>query len=73
MPGRSYRTTLWAHGLRLRSVQIGATLPTGARPRRVRLDGRPARGVAVRHTHRGVEVTVRLRKGGPHTLVVTSG
>jgi hypothetical protein len=58
--------------LRLHSVQLGHTLPAGSRPGSVRLDGRPAHGVQVRDTNRGVEVTVPVAGSGPHTLVVTT-
>jgi hypothetical protein len=71
--GSRYTTQLQVHGLRLTSLQIGATLPAGATVRRVRIDGRPARQVGARRTHRGIEVTVTARGSGPHTLVVTTG
>jgi hypothetical protein len=67
-----YTTKVQVHGLRLHTLQIGHTLPRGSRPRRVRLDGRPARGVTVTQTHRGVEVTVAARGAGMHTLTMTT-
>ncbi len=67
-----YTTMLSLHGLRLRSVQIGQTLPAGSTPASVRLDGSPAHGVQVRDTNRGVEVTAPVAGSGPHTLVVTA-
>jgi hypothetical protein len=71
--GSRYTTELQVHGLRLTSLQIGATLPAGATVRTVRIDGSPAHGVAVRHTNRGTEVAVSVRGSQPHTLVVTTG
>jgi hypothetical protein len=70
--GSRYTTTLGLNNLRLRSVQIGQTLPAGSTPASVRLDGRPAQGVVVRDTNRGVEVTAPVTGSGPHTLVVTT-
>ncbi|MFZ1995762.1 MAG: hypothetical protein WAU75_16750 [Solirubrobacteraceae bacterium] len=70
--GRRYTTTLQLNHLRLHWLQIGQTLPAGSRPASVRLDGRRARGVELRDTNRGVEVTVPVRSGGMHTLVVTA-
>jgi hypothetical protein len=70
--GRRYTTTLGLNNLRLRSVQIGQTLPAGSTPASVRLDGGPAQGVVVRDTNRGVEVTAPVTGSGPHTLVVTT-
>ena len=71
--GNRYLTRLRLHGLHLRSVQIGQTLPAATMPRTVQIDGRPARHVAIRVTNRGVEVTVAIRSSGSHTLVVTTG
>ncbi|MGH2896428.1 MAG: glycogen debranching protein, partial [Solirubrobacteraceae bacterium] len=68
--GSRYTTTLALHRLRLHSVQIGQTLPAGSTPASVRLDGRRARGVQVRVTNRGVEVTAPVTGSGPHRLVV---
>jgi hypothetical protein len=70
--GDEYRTQINVQRLHLRSLRIGHTLPAGTRPRSVTVDGRRASRVAVRQTNRGVEVTVRVRRGGPHTLVVTT-
>ncbi|MBV9194287.1 MAG: hypothetical protein JO168_09085 [Solirubrobacterales bacterium] len=69
--GRRYATTVRTTGLHLRSLAIGHTLPAGARLGTVRLDGRVPRHVTARLTNRGLEVTVRARGPGPHTLVVT--
>ncbi|MBV9942290.1 MAG: hypothetical protein JO262_09205 [Solirubrobacterales bacterium] len=70
--GTRYETRLLVHGLRLRSLQIGHTLPAGTTPATVLVDGRPAHDPAVRDTNRGVEVTVPVQGGGLHTLVVTT-
>jgi hypothetical protein len=70
--GNQYKTTLEVHGLQLRSLAIGHTLPAGSTPASVLLDGRPAQHVAVQTTNRGVEVTMPVQGGGPHTLIVTT-
>ena len=63
-----YRTRVRVEGLRV-ALRIGHTLPAGASVRRVTLDGDEVR-YATRTTNRGLEVTVRARGGGSHTLVV---
>jgi hypothetical protein len=70
--GNQYKTTLEVHGLRLRSLQIGHTLPAGATPASVLVDGQPAQNASVQSTNRGVEVTAPVQGNGPHTLVVTT-
>ncbi len=70
--GNRYETRLLVHGLRLRTLQIGHTLPAGTTPATVLVDGRTVRGAAVRRTNRGVEVTVPVQGNGLHTLVVTT-
>jgi hypothetical protein len=70
--GTEYKTTLEVHGLRLRSLQIGHTLPAGATPASVVVDGQPAQNASVQSTNRGVEVTAPVQGNGPHTLVVTT-
>jgi hypothetical protein len=70
--GRQYVTRIAVHGLRLDSLQIGHTLPTGTMPRTVRVDGHVARHVTIRQTNRGVEVTVPVSSSGMHTLVITA-
>jgi hypothetical protein len=69
--GHTYETRLVLHGLALGSVEIGYTLPAGATPTRVILDGRRMRHVEVDQTNRGVEVTAPVSGSGPHTLIVT--
>jgi hypothetical protein len=69
--GSKYTTNIDVHGLRLRSLQIGQTLPTGTAPRAVRVDGHAVRRTRVRQTNRGVEMTVPVQGNGPHTLTVT--
>jgi hypothetical protein len=70
--GRQYVTRIAVHGLRLHSLQIGHTLPTGTMPRTVRVDGHVAHHVTIRQTNRGVEVTVPVSSSGMHTLVMTT-
>ncbi len=70
--GNQYQTTLEVHGLDLRSLEIGHTLPAGSTPASVLLDGQPAQNVTVQTTNRGVEVTVPVHGDGPHTLTVTT-
>jgi hypothetical protein len=70
--GRRYITRLQAHGLHLRRLEIGHTLPAGARVATIQVDGRSAHHVMVRDTNRGVEVTVAVRGSGPHSLSVTT-
>jgi hypothetical protein len=70
--GTRYETRLAVDGLRLRSLEIGHTLPSGATPASVVVDGQPAHDVGVRQTNRGVEVTVPVHGDGPHTLIVTT-
>ncbi len=71
--GTRYTTTIDLHGLDLRSVQIGHTLPAGTTPGQVTLDGRLVSNPAVRTTNRGVEVTVPVTGPRPHTLTITAG
>jgi hypothetical protein len=70
--GNRYTTKLTLNRLQLRSVQIGQTLPAGSQPASVTLDGHAVHGAQVRDTNRGVEVTVPVTGGGPHTLQVTA-
>lgn len=67
----TYRTTIDTSGVDATRVVIGHTLPRGARPATVLLDGRRVRDYAVRTTNRGTEVTVPTG-AGQHTLVITS-
>jgi len=70
--GNVYTTKLQLHRLRLKTVQIGHTLPTGSTPRNIRVDGSRARHATVTPTNRGVEVTVPVHGSGPHTLTMTT-
>jgi hypothetical protein len=70
--GNLYTTELQLHGLKLKTVQIGHTLPAGSRPSDVRLDGSRVHHATVTQTNRGVEVTVPVRGSGPHTLTMTT-
>jgi hypothetical protein len=67
--GRRYKTTTDTRGVRLRRFHIGHTLPRGSVVASVRLDGRRT-AFRTRVTNRGLEVRVRARPGGRHTLVV---
>jgi hypothetical protein len=71
--GTRYVTKLQVHGIHLRSLQIGTTLPSGSAVRTIVVDGHRARHVSVRDTNRGVEVSVPVSGNGLHTLIVTSG
>jgi len=55
------------------SLRIGHTLPTGARPASVVLDGRPVATFTARPTNRGLEVLVAAAAGAQHTLTITTG
>lgn len=68
--GKQYRTTIDADDAPARRLELGHTLPRGARVKSVRLDGRRS-GYRARLTNRGLEVTVKTRPG-EHTLEVTA-
>jgi hypothetical protein len=70
--GLRYRTIVDVRGLDLRTLRIGATLPRGVVPARVRLDGRRV-AYSARQTNRGLEVTARASGGGIHTITVVAG
>jgi hypothetical protein len=70
--GSTYRTEIdTGKGVGADEVVIGHTLPAGARPATVVLDGRTVHDYRVRETNRGVEVTVRTT-AGHHRLTVTT-
>jgi hypothetical protein len=69
--GADYTTKVLVHRLRLRTLEIGHTLPRGSTPRDIRLDGNPVHAT-VMETNRGVEVTVPVRGGGLHTLTMSA-
>ena len=69
--GKRYVTEVDTGTAPLRRLTIGHTLPHGARPAAVFLDGRRHRA-QVRQTNRGSEVTVRTRPG-EHVLTVVAG
>jgi hypothetical protein len=66
--GDRFRTTVDARRVPARELRIGHTLPHGAAVSSVRLDGRRVRWHE-RKTNRGVEVTVKARRG-VHTVLV---
>ncbi len=70
--GSTYTTKVRLTGAPVRTLLIGHTLPRGARPRRVTLDGRRVRHPRRTTTNRGVEVTVPAAAAGPHTLVIST-
>ncbi len=70
--GSRYTTRMLLSDLRLSSVRVGSTLPAGTGRYQVTLDGRRVRHPRAVQTNRGLEVTVRVRDGGPHTVVITA-
>ena len=70
--GDAYRTRIdVGKGVGAHRVVIGHTLPAGARPAAVVLDGRLVHDYRVRDTNRGTEVTVATT-AGHHTLTITT-
>jgi len=70
--GSSYRTEIdTTTGVGADEVVIGHTLPSGARPTAVVLDGRPVHNYQVLQTNRGTEVTMSAT-AGHHTLTITT-
>jgi hypothetical protein len=70
--GSTYTTQVDASKTPARTLVIGHTLPRGARPAAVTLDGRTLKHYAAALTNRGLEVTVATAGGGRHTLTVTA-
>jgi len=70
--GSSFRTEIdTTTGVGADEVVIGHTLPSGARPTAVVLDGRPVHNFRAVQTNRGTEVTVPTTTGH-HTLTITA-
>jgi hypothetical protein len=70
--GDAYRTRIdVGKGVGAHRVVIGHTLPAGARPATVVLDGRRVHDYRVRATNRGTEVTVPTT-AGHHILTITT-
>jgi hypothetical protein len=70
--GTSYQTTIAVdQRVGADQVAIGHTLPAGARPAAVFLDGRRVHNYRVLETNRGTEVTVPT-DAGRHTLTITT-
>ena len=70
--GSSYRTEInTTEDVGADEVVIGHTLPSGARPTAVMLDGRPVHNYQVLQTNRGTEVTMPTT-AGHHTLTITA-
>jgi hypothetical protein len=69
--GNLYRTQIDAtRGVGADKVVIGHTLPRGARPTAVVLDGRTVHTYRILETNRGTEVTISIT-AGHHTLTIT--
>jgi hypothetical protein len=72
--GSSYRTTVTLHGdVDANHVQLGSTLPRGAHPMAVYLDGHLVSHYQAVLTNRGLEVTVVATGAGRHTVTVRIG
>jgi hypothetical protein len=70
--GNSYQTTIAvSQRVGADQVAIGHTLPAGARPAAVVLDGRQVHNYQVVETNRGTEVTAPT-SAGSHTLTITT-
>jgi hypothetical protein len=70
--GGRYRTEIdTTKGVGADEVVIGCTLPGGARPTAVVLDGQPVHNYQVLQTNRGTEVTM-VTTAGHHTLTITA-
>jgi hypothetical protein len=69
--GNTYSTTLDVTRQLRASIVIGHTLPHGARPATVLLDGHAIHDYQVRETNRGNEVTAPAGPGR-HTLTITT-
>jgi hypothetical protein len=69
--GKSYTTEIDVAAGVANRIVIGHTLPRGAEPSAVMLDGQPVGDYEVVETNRGTEVTVRA-SAGQHTLTITS-
>ncbi|MEO6700974.1 MAG: glycogen debranching protein [Jatrophihabitantaceae bacterium] len=70
--GNTYRTQLEvSHGVGARVIAIGQTLPHGAHPATVLLDGHVVHHYQLVQTNRGAEVSV-ITTAGRHTLTVTT-
>ena len=71
--GNVYTTKLQVHGLRLKTVQIGHTLPAGTDAAATSAwTASRVHNATVTQTNRGVEVTVPVDGSGPHTLTMTT-
>jgi hypothetical protein len=69
--GNSYTTKVDATRAPAQDLLIGHTLPRGARPTVVLLDGRRMSHYDANLTNRGLELTVEAQSGGKHTLTIT--
>ena len=69
--GSVYRTKIEvSHGVDADQVLIGHTLPRGAHPKAVWLDGHSVHNYKITETNRGTELTVATHEGD-HTLTIT--
>jgi hypothetical protein len=69
--GPSFSTTVDATHTPGSALVVGHTLPRGAHPTSVVLDGRPLKHYDARLTNRGLEVSAPAQPGARHTLTVT--
>ena len=70
--GSSYRTEIdTTTGAGADEVVIGHTLPSGAQPAAVVLDGRTVHNYRILQTNRGTEVTIPTT-AGHHMLTITT-
>jgi hypothetical protein len=70
--GGSYRTEIdTTAGVGADEIDIGHTLPRGATPTAVVLDGQAVHNYQVRQTNRGTEITVPS-SAEHHTLIITA-
>jgi hypothetical protein len=70
--GATYTTKVDGRRTPVHELIIGHTLPRGARPASVVLDGRRLRQYESRLTNRGLEVAVDANAGERHTLTITT-
>ena len=69
--GKTYQTRVDARRTPVRQLLIGYTLPRGAQPAQVLLDGQAVSHYDTTLTNRGLELTVHAQPGRTHTLKIT--
>jgi hypothetical protein len=70
--GATYTTKVDATRTPVGELLIGQTLPRGSRVAKLALDGHQLRRYEARLTNRGLEVTVKAKPAGKHTLTITT-